>query len=398
MKNKNILRIITIAIISLLALTACTNNASGVKEFKGKDEVEAASEEFYKQVLSDNHLKMITTMNGAKSEFSIDEDKMYYKDETSGIGYYLFTKDSHKYVMYEGEEPVEDEFMYDMTRDSINTVLGTFLNGLYEVEDDSLVFSAKQTKQGNKEILEVKTEINSEEENGTMTTVGTKQDGKVVNIAIKYSDSAQENEMYNFDFDYENYAVNLPEYELPVARTYTHVDSPVKTVGGLDALLAKDEDLHYMIDGEDDLYIGQKIDDKYYQFYAKLSQEKVEALTALDFFADDYSEKALAIISDVEFSDCIDLTEYVLSQDKLDGLIGLTLEELMNQGFEQSGYSVYDDVGFAYAYKDIADYVIELDMTEKFAEDAEIEFDDLLGFRVKKIEFNDFNLSEFPLR
>ena len=53
---------------------------------------------------------------------------------------------------------------------------------------------------------------------------------------------------------------------------------------------------------------------------------------------------------------------------------------------------------FAYAYKDIADYVIELDMTEKFAEDAEIEFDDLLGFKVKKIEFNEFNLSEFPLR
>jgi hypothetical protein len=87
-----------------------------------------------------------------------------------------------------------------------------------------------------------------------------------------------------------------------------------------------------------------------------------------------------------------------LSQDKLDGLIGLTLEELMNQGFEQSGYSVYDDVCFAYAYKDIADYVIELDMTEKFAEDAEIEFDDLLGFIVKKIEFNEFNLSEFSLR
>lgn len=397
MKNKNILRIITVAIISLLTLTACTNNASGVKEFKGKDEVKTASEEFYKQVLSDNHLKMITTMNGAKSEFSIDEDKMHYKDETSGIGYYLFTKDSHKYVMYEDGEPVEDEQMYDMTRNTINNVLGMFLNGLYEVDDDSLVFSAKQTKQGDKDTFEVNVEISGEEK-ATMTTVGTKQSDKVVNIAIEYNDSAKGNEKFNFDFDYENYVVNLPEYELPVARTYTHVDSPVKTVGELDALLAKDENLHYMIDGEDDLYIGQKIDDRYYQFYAKLSQEKVEALTALDFFADDYSEKALAIISDVEFSDCIDLTEFVLSQDKLDGLIGLTLEELMNQGFEQSGYSVYDDVCFAYAYKDIADYVIELDMTEKFAEDAEIEFDDLLGFKVKKIEFNEFNLSEFPLR
>ncbi len=397
MKNKNILRIITVAIISLLALTACTNNASGVKEFKGKDEVKTASEEFYKQILSDNHLKMITTMNGAKSEFSIDEDKMHYKDETSGIGYYLFIKDSHKYVMYEDGEPVEDEQMYDMTRNTINNVLGMFLNGLYEVDDDSLVFSAKQTKQGDKDTFEVNVEISGEEK-ATMTTVGTKQSDKVVNIAIEYNDSAQGNDKYNFDFDYENYVVNLPEYELPVTRTYTHVDSPVKTVSELDALLAKDENLHYMIDGEDDLYIGQKIDDRYYQFYAKLSQEKVEALTALDFFADDYSEKALAIISDVEFSDCIDLTEFVLSQDKLDGLIGLTLEELMNQGFEQSGYSVYDDVGFAYAYKDIADYVIELDMTEKFAEDAEIEFDDLLGFKVKKIEFNEFNLSEFPLK
>ena len=397
MKNKNILRIITVAIISLLTLTACTNNASGVKEFKGKDEVKTASEEFYKQVLSDNHLKMITTTNGAKSEFSIDEDKMHYKDETSGIGYYLFTKDSHKYVMYEDGEPVEDEQMYDMTRNTINNVLGMFLNGLYEVDDDSLVFSAKQTKQGDKDTFEVNVEISGEEK-ATMKTVGTKQSDKVVNIAIEYNDSAKGNEKYNFDFDYENYVVNLPEYELPVVRTYTHVDSPVKTVSELDALLAKDENLHYMIDGEDDLYIGQKIDDRYYQFYAKLSQEKVEALTALDFFADDYSEKALAIISDVEFSDCIDLTEFVLSQDKLDGLIGLTLEELMNQGFEQSGYSVYDDVCFAYAYKDIADYVIELDMTEKFAEDAEIEFDDLLGFKVKKIEFNEFNLSEFSLR
>ena len=258
MKNKNILRIITVAIISLLTLTACTNNASGVKEFKGKDEVKTASEEFYKQVLSDNHLKMITTMNGAKSEFSIDEDKMHYKDETSGIGYYLFTKDSHKYVMYEDGEPVEDEQMYDMTRNTINNVLGMFLNGLYEVDNDSLVFSAKQTKQGDKDTFEVNVEISGEEK-ATMTTVGTKQSDKVVNIAIEYNDSAKGNEKYNFDFDYENYVVNLPEYELPVARTYTHVDSPVKTVSELDALLAKDENLHYMIDGEDDLYIGQKI-------------------------------------------------------------------------------------------------------------------------------------------
>ena len=93
---------------------------------------------------------MNTTMGEMKSSFLVDGDKMLstYGDDVAA--YYMFIENGKKYVMYDGDEPVEDEGMYDLSLATVSNMIDMVVN-IFSNPEEGTTAEGKIVKNGNTE-------------------------------------------------------------------------------------------------------------------------------------------------------------------------------------------------------------------------------------------------------
>lgn len=111
-----------------------------------------------------------------------------------------------------------------------------------------------------------------------------------------------------------------------------------KTVGdaaaGATARSTSSWDENYIVSAYD--YDGVPV-----RVVAQMTPEVSEALNGLDIFEEDYEEQFEKTIADLPIVEAQDLSSEMLSQEQIDALIGKKGQDLLNDGFALSCYTVY---------------------------------------------------------
>ncbi|MBQ2184134.1 MAG: hypothetical protein II399_05805, partial [Lachnospiraceae bacterium] len=127
-----------------------------------------------------------------------------------------------------------------------------------------------------------------------------------------------------------------PSAETPSADT-TSVDS-FKTIGDI----ISDETAQYnqaaSLDGKF-IYVFE-MDGSYYRAYTAIDDKTSDALFALDVTAEDYQEQYNKLASPLVIEKIENLDEQIIPQEELDKLAGKSVEELINEGWSNTGYSL----------------------------------------------------------
>lgn len=379
-------------IILLLALMMLLTACGSGKTVKTKEEVQQLAEEFYECLKTADKFTM-SSYNGDQltSVFAKDGDK-YYVNYPDSYDYYCFIENGTKYVISDDGSLSESEATYDMTDETINMLLQIYVFFYLDVDSDNVSFTA--TSKDNELVINVKTEYEGDKFETTIT--GKKENGNIIDILTesKYDDTLLAGE-YKFEY---GTSVELPEYTVP--KTYNnlpHVESPYKTYGEIIETLDEDESLFHSFFDDELVVIAEK-DGRYYQFSSIVSNEVLEAYNSLDFFDENYDQNILDLLADIEIEDCIDFTDELLSQEQLNGYVGKTIGNLVADGFEINGYSLGDEDGVIFAYKDSMDYSISVIVPEGFDAYGEFEYDAFNDFVVDDITFDSVGYDVLPLK
>ena len=125
----------------------------------------------------------------------------------------------------------------------------------------------------------------------------------------------------------------------------------------------------------------------YYRVIADTSKEEHEKLNKLDILDDDYDKQLAEAVSPLKITQREDLTDRILTQEEMDALVGKTGKELIEEGWESTGYNL-EDMEF-YLGHDCFYYTVTFDYdgpkmenTDDFDEYAAIE-----PLKVKKVEY-----------
>jgi len=130
--------------------------------------------------------------------------------------------------------------------------------------------------------------------------------------------------------------------ETPAAST---VDTASwKTLG--DALATRTEEVAAGWD-DNSYVVAFKAGDSLIRVVAKSQDGIQEKISELDFLADDYNDKLLEVVGDLEIVSAEDLTAEVPTQEQLDAMVGKTSQELADDGwtFEQYFMTGGDETG-----------------------------------------------------
>lgn len=401
MKKRTLISLL-LALAMVLTLTACGGSKTTAQTVEGQEAVREMVNAFYKDVLTADPIRITTTMGEATSVFTRDGGKMCMEDSASGVNYYAFMEDGVKYVIYDDGIAHADEFMYDMLSQNPEMTMAMFVTGIMEAEGEGDPLTYKATRTDSAKGSELVYVVTGENEGQTveLTVTGKADaDGKVTDIDYQ-AVSGEESQAFTFHFDYEGVTVALPEYTIEptqVVPEFDHVESPFATIQELIDRLGEDESLSYVTE-EGRLYaVGEK-DGRYYQVSAPLAQEDQDALDALDFFDDDYQQQVYDIIGKLVIDDCIDYTDGTLSADEISALVGKTVRELQDEGFESNGWSAFEDEVYLSLCKDFMQYSVKVTPDQDFDPEKELELEDFLDFPVEQIEFDSPEPSALPFR
>jgi len=391
-KRNTMKRLLIIFCILAIFLSACSSG----KTVKTREECKAMAEEFYKDLYDADQFTMTSSYDGTMTNvFSKDSDRYYVNniDPEYGYDYYLFMEDGVKYLLSDDRTLFKDESMYDMTAETLDLTLRMNVMGYFDVEEEDLGFEA--TQKGDSQLITITKGKMDDGNDLTITTTGTKRDGRVSSILteINYGDETHKME-YGFEYDQH---IELPEYTIPKSYdNLPHVESPYHTIKELYELSGEDKNALTTVLDDCFLMIVRR-DGRWYQFSATVSQELMDQVNALDYMDENYEEKYNALFADLEIEDCIDFTDEVISKEEWNLYAGKTLGDLVNDGFSITGYSFWEQSNYVYADKDEMTYRIEVDPTEGFDTEAEFEYEDLYDFTVKAGEFDSPEYSILPM-
>ena len=192
--------------------------------------------------------------------------------------------------------------------------------------------------------------------------------------------------------------MEIPEYTIP--KTYEnlpHVDSPYKTYGEIIETFGEDEYLDYSFINNQLIAIEGK-DGRYYQFSTMLSEEFQDEYDKLDFMSEDYEDQVYKLVADLEIEDCIDFTDEVLPQDEMNSYIGKEVQSMVDDGFEISGYSFWEDNNYVWVTKDYLVYEVAVELTDGFDPDGEFEYEELGILTAKGIRFESVEPLALPMK
>ena len=374
-----------------------------------REEARALAQAFYAELLRAEKISMTTFIGGEQaSVFTRDGDTMYMSDGTPEFEYYTFIEDGKKHLL-EGQEASENEFLYDLLAETLQTTLDMFVTGVYDAEDaDTITYSATQTdKTENGVAVSRLVTVFSGEEDGqpaSLTVTGRAENGVVTDIRYEMA-SGEEKESAEFRFVYDGVAIELPPYTIVEGFDYgttvkgEHVDSPYQTLGALIATLDEDETLFYIIEEEEGrVYAYGELDGRQLQFGAEISAEDADTINNMSFFSETYYEDIYAILGKLAVDDCVDYTGCIASRDELDGLTGMTAGDMVNAGFELNGWSIWGGEATLTFTKDGMEYDVVAAPTEGFDENSEFEGEDLYGFTVEQVSFSGPEYYLLPIR
>ena len=415
---------IALALILVLsmALTGCagktTDTESNVEEpttetstgdgtANAEEDVAKLVNDFYAGLADSDPIRMDFLSEGELiSTFIREGDKIasMYSNTDGDYGYYGFIEDGVKYYIDDGVTAYANDTMYDMINEGIPTSLQMFVTGIFSDDAESTdtdaeyTYSAEQTD--SQLTYNVDAVIGGVAEK--MTVTGTKDtDGRVTDIAIAHTIGDDPTNM-ELRFSYDNITVELPEYTIGIidepalVGETSHVDSPYTTLQELIDTLDEEEHLMYVVQ-EDYVYaIGEK-DGRYYQFSASIPDEAQSEYDALDVMEDDYDSKLYAILGALTIDDCIDFTDCVETPEELASYEGMTVGEMIEAGFENSGWGIGDDQGNVFISKNLVNYSAVITIPENFDADSVDEFEDLYDCVIESVKFDELESIAMPI-
>ncbi len=368
-----------------------------------KADVKTMTETFYAGLADSNPVELTSQLDGEVTNiFTRAGTSMKIDDKANGIVFYLFEENGKKYFLDENGTLTEEEYTYDFYANTINLSLTFLLTGYLQgdEQEEGIKYAASQkdvTQDGVTD-SELSVTITAEEggKTATITTVGTKKNDKVTHITTTMSSGETETK-HDLDFKYDNITIELPEYEIiDYTEFYSVIESPYATLADARAD-AGEADLYYASYG-DIVYTYTRKDGKYLQLAADIPEDVMAAYSALDVMNDDYSDQVHKLLDPLPVTECIDFSGFVLTDEEIENYKGKTLSVLMEEGFEQTGYSVWEEGANVYLDKNGITYETSITLPEGFDTEAEFEFEDLLGSTVNNMVYSDVNSSLFPLK
>ncbi len=126
---------------------------------------------------------------------------------------------------------------------------------------------------------------------------------------------------------------------------------------------------------------------------AELTKEKLEAIDEVDFASENGFDEIEKIVSDLEITKTEDLSAGMLSDDELSAYTGMTGAKLLEDGFSESGWSIYDDVTEVYYIKGLYQYKATFDQNidEDSIDDDFDAAEAVSDFTIKAIEYEDLS-------
>ena len=181
-------------------------------------------------------------------------------------------------------------------------------------------------------------------------------------------------------------------YDVPVKVTYDgsyeYEGKAIKTVGDVFAI----ESDVVSRGSIGSLYVcAAATDSMAVRAVANMPDDVVKQYYEADIFDDNYDEMITDLVKDLEISQLQDLSDRRLSGEQLDALAGKSGQELLDEGFECSGYSITDEETIFWVTKDPFEYTVHC--SELLSQDEEIEeYDDAFaGLTVKSMECTGFS-------
>ena len=410
MKKRSI-SVIALAVVlaMLMALSACSGNSEQVRTVQTKAEAEEMVNQFFEPLLSANPVSMTSYSNGESTGIlTIDGDKISMKYDAIDDVYYMFILDGVKYIFTESDNVAHDSSeTYDMFADAISDNVDMFILSLFDTEegvDDMISFSATRTdktvgKTTTSELVLVVTVDTGDDGKGTITVTGTSTDGAVSDYSFSMAENEEEPSIeFEYKFAYDGVSVELPEYTVESSPLiYYSADSPYETLDELIATLDEDESLFYLVEGNM-VYAITEYEGRYYQLGAELSDEDRNAYDGLDFLADDYDSQVYDIIGKLAIVDCQDFTDSIIPQAELDVYTGKTVSDLVDAGFECSGWMISEDEAYIYFEKDLLDYCAEITLPDGFDSESDFSAEDLYPSIVGNISFDAPEYAALPMK
>lgn len=357
-----------------------------------KEEVKELTDTFYAGLEDADPISMTTFVNGTKTlVLDIDGDKMHIVDETSGTSYYLFKENGKNWYMGEGEQPVKEDLMYDVYKNMVTASVMIFVNGYFEADTDNQ-FTYSSTLSAKDDTSTLTTDITGEMEGEkqTLRVTGTKSDSKVRSLAV----SQGEKELFRYEFAYD-VKVELPQYTISdPSASYTHVESPYAKVSDVMATFENEEDFNYVVFGDDVLVFTEK-DGRHLQMIAPLG-DQAEAYHALDITEEGFEKKALDMIRQLDFTDCVDFTDALIPETELEAFAGSTVSDAVKAGFTGNGWMI-GDTASVILEKDGFEYTAAVTLPEGFDVEGDHEFEDLDDAVIQKVYFSEPTMSVLPM-
>lgn len=124
-------------------------------------------------------------------------------------------------------------------------------------------------------------------------------------------------------------------------QTTTSIDSveDLKTFGDI---LSLDQNECQIAIYENKAIIAFKINGEYYRAISNISQETQDAIFDLDIFDDDYDEKYDNLLKPLKIDKIENLEGMKLSQSEMNSWVGKTGQELLDAGWNESGWNLSD--------------------------------------------------------
>ena len=177
----------------------------------------------------------------------------------------------------------------------------------------------------------------------------------------------------------------------------TTADLPYAKAGDVIAAFSEEESL-YRVFVDDTLYVVANKEGRWYQLSGKVSNEKQSAIDALDVMADDYDVKMNELLNDISFDSALDFTDMIVPQSEHDSYKGKTVKEMIDAGFEESGWFATSGLASYELSKDLFRYKADITLPGPFDENKEYTYEDFYTALINSVSFVEPEYAAMPLK
>ncbi|MBQ1396000.1 MAG: hypothetical protein IIY84_01715 [Eubacterium sp.] len=135
---------------------------------------------------------------------------------------------------------------------------------------------------------------------------------------------------------------------------------------------------------EDKYVMAFEQDGQYYQAIATATPEVFDAVTSLDWDDPEYNQKLNDIVGPLEVLEIKNLSELIPAQEELDKLVGKTIQDLIDEGWWNSGWNLEDKI--IYMGHEYFSYSVHFD--EEIEDPASFDEEDLGPLVITAVEFS----------